>query len=85
MTSTEHKTKRESHWHYVAWVLVVVLLVIGFRFILTSTTELSNYFWLGILLVMLSSSWYGYDKGYTAGMYRGYERGLAQHGNPEKS
>lgn len=71
------KARRESHWRYLAWIAIVMLLVIGFRIILTSVTDISSYFWLGILFIVLASFWYGYDKGHNVGLLRGYERGLA--------
>jgi len=77
MESTDHDRSRRIHLRYLAWVLVVVLVVAGFHFILTSVTEISHFhFWLGLLLFMLGCFWYGYDKGYNVGWSRGYEKGV---------
>lgn len=84
MNPDSDKAKREPHLRYVKHVVCIVLVVAGLGFLLTSVTEISHfYFWLGLLLFMLGSFWYGYDKGYNVGMYRGYEKGVAaQRKNP---
>lgn len=86
MESTDRdKARRKYHVRYGAWVLVVVMIVAGLGVILTSVGEISNFFWVGLLLFMLGSSWYGYDKGYDAGMYRGYEKGVAAQREAQKT
>jgi predicted membrane channel-forming protein YqfA (hemolysin III family) len=79
MKSTDRDSaRREPHWRFLKWCLFVVLVVAGLWLILTSVTEISHvYFCLGLLLFMLGSFWYGYDKGYNVGKARGYERGIA--------
>lgn len=86
MSSIEDEIEREAHRHGLVWMLIVAVVAVGLFILLTSIMELANmtevsqfakhpYFILGLLLFMLGTFWYGYDKGYKVGHVKGLERG----------
>ncbi len=88
MSSVENEIEKEAHRRRLVWMLIVVVVAVGLKFLLTSVMELANmtsvsqfaehpYFLLGLLLFMLGSFWYGHDRGYNAGHAKGIVRGRA--------
>lgn len=88
MTSVSDQIREEAHKRGLVYMVIVVLVAVGLRYILVLVMDLSDvteiaqlaqashlYLWVGLLLFTLGVFWYGYLRGYSEGHAKGFERG----------